>query len=291
MATLSLPLPRGYLIDEAVGLFRHDHTFREPIRRKLDRKPDPQPIPVEGIAGEVVVKIASDLEEWEEAFGLVAANYQQSGYEAPTGKPFRFTPHHALPDTTVFVAKRQGRVIATFTLVADNTLLGLPLESLYTEEVAELRRQGRRVGEITSLAFADLSQREFLQVFLTMIRLLQQYHVSKGGDTWVITVNPRHRTFYCKVLGARQLGECKPYAAVAGAPAEAYWVDRAMMRANAPRGHETIFGEPLPAAALSGPSLPRSFVRYFASQSSRSDEARLGDLLRAVADLGSPRAW
>ena len=32
------------------------------------------------------MKIASDLEEWEEAFRLVSANYQEAGYEATTGK-------------------------------------------------------------------------------------------------------------------------------------------------------------------------------------------------------------
>jgi hypothetical protein len=290
MATLSLPLSQSYLLDQALGLFRRERAAREPVRRKTGRGPDPEPIRVSGVAGEVVVKIASEAEEWEEAFELVADNYKESGYEAATGQPYRFTPYHALPDTTVFVAKREGRVIATFSLVADNTLLGLPLESLYADEVAALRREGRRVAEITSLAFAELSQREFLQVFLTMIRLLQQYHVSRGGDTWVIAVNPRHRSFYCKVLGARQLGECKAYAAVGGAPAEAFWVDQAMMRANAPRCHETIFGEPLPAATLAGPSLPRPFIRYFGSQSSQTDEARLGDLLGAVSG-GSPRTW
>ncbi|HEX5270268.1 MAG TPA: hypothetical protein VFW33_07275 [Gemmataceae bacterium] len=290
MATLSLPLPRKFLIDEAIGLFRRERVSREPVRRKPVRSPEPQPVRVEGIRDEIVVKIASEADEWEQAFELVANNYQESGYEAETGKPYRFTPHHALPDTTVFVAKRGDRVIATFTLVADNSVLGLPLESLYADEVEALRREGRRVGEITSLAFTDLGQREFLQVFVTMIRLLQQYHVSQGGDTWVITVNPRHRSFYCKVLGARQLGGCKSYDAVAGAPAEAYWVDREMMKANAPRGYETIFGQPLPAEALAGPSLPRPFVRYFGSQSSRIDEGRLENLLREVAS-GSPRAW
>jgi hypothetical protein len=290
MAILSVPLPGGFLIDEAIQFFRRERTSQAPARRKLARGPDPEPILVQGVANEVVVKIASEPEEWDQAFALVAANYKESGYEAPTDKPYRFTPYHALPDTTVFVAKREGRVIATFTLVADNDLLGLPLESLYADEVAALRNEGRRVAEITSLAFTELGQREFLQVFVAMIRLLQQYHVSRGGDTWVITVNPRHRTFYCKMLGARQLGECKAYSAVAGAPAEAYWVDQEMMRANAPRGHETIFGEALPATSLAGPSLPRPLIRYFGSQSCQTDEGRVGNLLRSVT-TGSPRSW
>jgi hypothetical protein len=290
MAILSFSCPGTFLIDEAVSLFRRDYAEREPVRRKPVRCAEPRPVPVPGVGGDLVVKIASEPEEWEQAFQLVAVNYQESGYESSTDKPYRFTPYHALPDTAVFVAKRDGRVVATFSLVADNTLLGLPLESLYAEEVAQLRREGRRVAEITSLAFTGLGQREFLQVFVAMIRLLQQYHVSRGGDTWVITVNPRHRNFYCKVLGARQLGECKAYAAVSGAPAEAYWVDREVMRTDAPRGYEMIFGEPLPAESLVAPPLPRPFVRYFGTESSQSDEARVDGLLRTVASRNT-RAW
>jgi hypothetical protein len=143
---------------------------------------------------------------------------------------------------------------------------------------------------VTSLAVADLSQREFLQVFTTLIKLLQQYHVSRGGDSWVITVNPRHRNFYCKVLGFQQLGACKPYAAVGDAPAEAYLLDRDLMRANAPRVYENTFGEWLPSSVLTGVSLPRPFIRYFGSASSQTDESQIGEILKTVS-VASPRAW
>jgi hypothetical protein len=291
MATLSLPLPGGYLIDDAIGLFRPERTYRAPVRRKAARAPEPQSVRVPGIHREIVVKIASEPEEWQQAFELVAANYQERGYEAPTDKPYRFTPYHTLPDTIVFVAKHEGRVVATFSLVADNTLIGLPMEAIYGDEIAGLRREGRRMAEVTSLACTELGQREFLQVFTTLIKVLQQYHVSRGGDTWVIAVNPRHRSFYQKVLGFRSLGPCKAYSAVGDAPAEAYLLDRDLMRANAPRTYEYVFGEPLSPAVLSGVPLPRPFIRYFWEQSNQANESRLGDLLDTVATLGSPRAW
>jgi len=289
MATISLSLPGGLLIDEAISFLRRDRAHTEPARARVRRFAEPQAIPVPGIAREVLVKIASEPEEWEQAFQLVATNYQERGYEA-TDKPYRFTPYHALPDTTVFVAKREGRVIATFSLVADNSVLGLPLESLYADEVADLRRQGRRMAEVTSLAMTELGQREFLQVFTTLIKVMKQYHVSRGGDTWVITVNPRHRNFYCKVLGYQPLGPCKPYESVGNAPAEGYLLDRDSMRTNAPSAYERIFGEWLPAPVLASVSLPRPFIRYFWGESHQSDDARLGAILRSVAD-GSPRAW
>src|SRR5262245_26721514 len=146
----------------------------------------PCPVPVSGIDREIYVKIASTRAEWHQALQLVADNYQARGY-APPGDDFRFTSYHALPETVVLVAKAEGRVVATFTLVPDNTLLGLPLEGLYQPEVQELRRTSRHMFETTCLADCSLSTREFVQVFLTLIRLAWHYGVSEGGETNVIT--------------------------------------------------------------------------------------------------------
>jgi hypothetical protein len=284
MANLSLSSPAKPRINQIFRSGRRGSPQPKPVHCQ------PDPVRVAGVSREIVVKIASEPEEWEQAFQLVAANYQERGYEA-AHKLYRFTPYHTLPDTTVFVAKCEGRVVATFTLVADNTLLGLPMEAIYGEEIAELRRQGRKMAEVTSLAAAELGQREFLQVFMALIRLMKQFHVSRGGDTWVITVNPRHRNFYSKVLGYRPLGPCKAYAAVGDAPAEAYVLDRDTMRADAPRAYEQIFGEWLPSAALNGVPVSRPFIRYFWGESNPAGAARLENVLSYVTNYGSPRAW
>jgi hypothetical protein len=291
MATASLSLPGAGLIDEAIKHFRWDLPHADAPRRRPTRVADPLPIRVPGIAREVVVKVASEADEWDQAFQLVAGKYRESGYEPDTAKPYRFTPHHALPDSTLFVAKEGSQVVATLTLVPDNTLLGLPMESLYGAEIADLRQQGRRLAEPSSLAFAELGQREFLQVFTTLLRIMMQFHISRGGDTWVITVNPRHRNFYTKVQGYQALGPCKAYSLVGNAPAEAYVVDRDLMRAHAPRSHELMFGDWLSDEVLAGVSLPRALIRYFWGESNQADESRMGAILRAVADYGSPRAW
>jgi hypothetical protein len=235
--------------------------------------------------------MASDRQEWEDACRLVASNYRARGYETPSAKRLRFTPYHALPDTRILVAKHAGRVVATFSIVPDNTLLGLPMECIYGQEIAELRRQGRRLLETTSLADDGLSVREFIQVFVALIKLGMQYHVAQGGDTWVITVNPRHRNFYTKVLGFRPLGPCRTYSAVQDAPAEAYWLDNALLAQNAPRMYQEVFGDDLPAAALQGPTMPRDLVLDFDGQSSLGDRRKAQDVLEYVDHYGSPRRW
>jgi len=251
----------------------------------------PLAVPVPGIKRNIEVKIASERQEWEEAFQLVAANYRARGYEAVSAKPLRFTPYHALPDTQTLVAKHDGHVVATFSIVLDNMLLGLPMESIYGEEITALRNKGHRLLETTSLADTGLSIREFMQVFVALIRLGMQYHTARGGDTYVITVNPRHKNFYSKMLGFLPLGPCRSYASVEGAPAEAFWVSNDLLKERAPRMYAEIFDESLPKSALYAPRFPRDLVRYFDSQSSLSDGKTIDDVLSYMDHYGSARRW
>ncbi len=237
------------------------------------------------------MKIASNTDEWEQAFRLVAGNYRARGYEAVSTRPFRFSPFNALPDTVTLVAKHKGEVLATFSIVLDNTLLGLPMESIYGDEIATLRRQGRRLLETTSLADTGLSLREFLKVFIALIRLGMQYHASQGGDTFVISVNPRHRSFYAKILGFLPLGPCRSYGTVQDNPAEAFWVDGQTLKANAPGMYDEIFGNPLPPQALVRPQMPRHLIRSFDQNSGTGDAAAVESIFRTVDRYGAIRRW
>jgi hypothetical protein len=258
-------------------------------RQRGSRDPSDRAVAVPDIARDIRVKIASESGEWEQAFRLVAANYRARGYDAPGSAPYRFTPHHALPETVTLVAKQGDCVVATLSLIPDTMQLGLPMESIYAAEVARLRRQGRRLAEATSLADAGLSLREFVRVFRALIRLAMQYHVSRGGDSWVITVHPRHRTFYQKVVGFVPLGSCRAYPAVQDHPAEAYLLDVEGMKVQAPEMHRDVFGEPLPEHVLAAPGWSPEWVRYFGSRSSRADREAIEEVLHDVEQSGGLR--
>lgn len=251
---------------------------------------EPEGLPVPEVGRDVRVKIASTRDEWEQAFQLVTAKYQARGYEE-AGTNLRFTSYHALPDTVVLVAKAGGFVTATFTLVPDSRLLGLPLENLYPAEVRELRRAGRRIVETTSLADRGLGMGEFVHVFQAMMRLAFQYGFAQGADTSVITVNPRHRLFYTKLLGYASLGPRRAYAPVRGAPAEALFIDLAWMRACVPAVCQQMFGRPLPSQALRAARMPADVVRQFARRSSQTDPRLVEEILTYAEAYGSPRAW
>jgi hypothetical protein len=176
-------------------------------------------------------------------------------------------------------------------MVPDTSLLGLPLEAIYPEEIEGLRRRGRRLAELTSLADDGLAFREFLPVFVAMIRLVLQGHLRAGGDSWVVAVHPRHGSYYRKVMGLVPLGGRRSYPAVLHAPAEAYLGDLAIVEANAPAMFARVFGEPLPATVLSPPARPLDHVDFFGEHSTVTDRRTIAEIARSVEDLGSPPRW
>jgi hypothetical protein len=78
---------------------------------------------------------------------------------------------------------------------------------------------------------------------------------------------------------------------VQGHPAEAFLVDAALMRANAPAMHRQIFETPVPEAALTAPGRPGEHARHFADQSTQADRWTILDLLQRVEHQGGAARW
>ncbi len=240
---------------------------RQPRTCSPSRESPAQGLLVPGIALPVEVKIAAQAHEWEEAFRLVAHAYRSQGYVSPESGELRFTPHHALPGTVVFVAESRKQIIATCSLIPDNRLLGLPIETVFGPEIAPLRQSGVSLAEVGSLASVQLRSAVFLPIFATMLRLLAQYAVAQGTSVIVISVNPQHGPFYRKMLGFAPLGPVRSYAAVQGHPAEAYRLDIELLRTQAPAMHQRLFGQPVPARLLKARGIPPALVRSLAVRS------------------------
>jgi hypothetical protein len=186
---------------------------------------------VPGLTRDIQVTIATQHGEFAGANALLAAGDRARGDDGPAD---RFAPDHALPGTVTLVAKHDERIVATLSLVPDTPALGLPMERSYGPEVARLRHEGRRMAEAIRLADAGLSIREFVRVFKALIGLAIAYHGGRGGDTWLITIDPRHRRFCQRVLGFASLGPPRSCPTAQDHPAEAYRLDLESLEANAP---------------------------------------------------------
>ena len=179
-------------------------------------------------------RIAATREQREAAFRLVYNSYLRCGIGEPNPYRMRVTPYHLLPSTTTFVAECRGEVVFTMSLVSDGAL-GVPMEYVYGDEVADMRRQGLRIGEVSCLADRRASMVRFFPIFLRTSRLLVQYAHREGLDGLAIAVHPKHARFYRRYFDFCVVGGQKDYPCLRGTarPWRCGWISRGL-REGAP---------------------------------------------------------
>lgn len=164
--------------------------------------------------------IAHTQEAKLRALQLVYDSYVKAGLLSPSDLHLRVTPWHASGDATIFVAENDGEIIYTMSVIRDSHR-GLPMESLYPKEIDTLRRLGRKIAEVGSLAGTGSN----LDALLHLCRLVFCFGLYHNLDHYVICVNPRHARFYERFWGFRQIGPVKECPYVNNAPGVALELD------------------------------------------------------------------
>jgi hypothetical protein len=193
---------------------------------------------------QVETTLARSMDELMAAFHLLYNAYVRAGFVAENDKEIRVTPYHALATTEVFVAKCRTDVISTMTMVGDGAL-GLPMESMYGDQIAALRRSGLNVAEMGSFADRRESPARFLDVFGKLATLVVQVARTRNIDGLVAATHPKHARFYCRWLGFRVIGDLADCPYAAGNPAVALLLDFDEVRARNPAAHDRLFGQPV----------------------------------------------
>jgi len=176
----------------------------------------------------VTYKIAEYREEREAAFRLIYDAYTHSGLMKPNPTRMRVTPYHLLPTTDVFLAVRDDEVLCTLTLIGDGER-GIPMESIYGDEVGSLRNKGLYFGELSCLAERRRPGPEMLRILTNLDGLISQYARHNGMHKLLIAVHPKHEAFYRRLFGYKQIGKLRSYPSVADRPAVAAAHDFARM--------------------------------------------------------------
>lgn len=176
----------------------------------------------------------------QEAFSLVRDEYRKQGYVSDDAE-LSLPRYNLLPTSRTFVAKSADTVIGMITLVIDGDE-GLPMESIYRDEVSDLRKHKGRIAEISQLAlkrdFIKSFDRKFqAELLFSLFRLVYFFAKTKAVETLCITINPKHESFY-NSLGFRDLGELKLYPLVNNAPALAKLLD--LERPNSDEGRRNF---------------------------------------------------
>jgi hypothetical protein len=213
-----------------------------------------------GHGSSVACRVCSTRDDLYAAFRLVYHEYLRSGLMMANAAEMRITPYHLLPTTEVLVALECGRIACTASIVGDSAECGLPMESVYHEEVATLRLQGQSLVEVSCLAerheATDKSQSPVFQLF----PLVAQLAYRRGADQLVIAVHPRHARFYQRFLGFSLIAEERYYGKVCGKPAVALAMDLNALVVNHPRVHQWLFGKPFPRAVMDYRPLPNGLL-------------------------------
>ncbi|MCC9601433.1 long-chain N-acyl amino acid synthase [Stieleria sp. JC731] len=158
-------------------------------------------------------EIANSKDDLRQAFALIYQSYLRAGLVQAKEYGIRLTPFHLLGSTEVFITKLENTVVSTVSLIGDGEL-GLPLESIYRDNVRIIRRRGLRMAEIGSLADRRESPVRFIETFAGMGRLLAQVAMARGFDGLVAATHPKHARLYSRILPFEQIG-CEvacPYA-------------------------------------------------------------------------------
>jgi len=153
---------------------------------------------------------------------LVRHAYGQRGY-LPDHEPGRDAegPGCLQPIAlfTLLAQDHAGQDAATISLAFDRPPEPLPCDAIYPEEVMALRRQGRKVVEVTRLAIASPHQASKL-LLLRLFNFIYIYaRKVRGFDDFLIEVNPRHVAYYNRLLKFETCGPERPCPRVNGAPA------------------------------------------------------------------------
>jgi hypothetical protein len=164
----------------------------------------------------VVYKIAQCQSEREAAFKLVYDRYVDAGLIEPNQRAIRVTPFQLLNSTDIVIAVLRGKVVSTVSLILD-AKFGLQMETIYSPEVASLRKRGLRLAEVSCLASSrDLIPSDMFDIFVNVVAFTIQLARYRRVQQLLIAIHPDHEPFYRRLLGFRKIGSDRCYPAVRG---------------------------------------------------------------------------
>ena len=171
--------------------------------------------------------LATNLQQRMAAFRLLYKAYLSAGLIEPNPHYMRVTPHHLLDTTNTLIVLNDNDVVCTLSLVIDGDL-GLPMESIYGDVVAEWRDQGC-LAEATCLAQDGKQRRSTTHQLMC---LLIQLACRSGVHHLLIVVHPKHVEFYEDYLGFEIIADERLYPTVRNNPAVPLRLDLQLLTTN-----------------------------------------------------------
>ena len=165
------------------------------------------------------LQVASTQHDVLVAWRLLYNVYRTSGYIPANPYELHTVPEAISPDTLVVLARAdaapEATPLSTIAGIIDGPR-GLPLDSAYPHELAELRRAGHRLIEVGLFGCQD-EQSSFLTIF-DLMRYVVYYAIHSGANEMICGIPPQRLKLYQRMLGFQHVGAIKAYSTVADNP-------------------------------------------------------------------------
>jgi len=197
--TLDLSKLRGRGKNIADDFDRTIISFESPYRLKdLCPPVEGDPAMQEERMGEKLFKLrfAQHDEVFNHASMLVQKRYAWRGFPKAHLKKY--------PNRITILSYQEERIVGTVTVGYDSEE-GLMGDEIYKPEIDALRAQGKRVGELSKLAIDENIGSK--QLLASLIHIAYLYGVIHECTDAIIEIVPRHKAFYERMLGFKQIGE------------------------------------------------------------------------------------
>ena len=147
--------------------------------------------------GDITVRIAHTSHDHQLAEALVKERYAWRGY--------KLTPHVQHPQRKTFLASSGDRLLGTLSILLDSNT-GLVADGLFKPELDRYRKLGHRICELGKLAISQSRNSGEVATALFNMAYLYGRTIHYISDTF-IEVNPRHVSFYSRLLGFDIIGK------------------------------------------------------------------------------------
>jgi hypothetical protein len=159
--------------------------------------------------GDIIVRRARSEQELQATWRLAHDIYVLEGYiqHQPDGMYHHYDMYDKLPDTAVFVAIDDGRLVGTIS-ICNESYAGTPFEKDFPDLAKEMKEGCRLTNKRLAYVYRLLTLPEYRN-HLDMITMMLHGAISYGCRAKVhiavVIINPKHVLFYKRILGFHQL--------------------------------------------------------------------------------------
>lgn len=170
---------------------------------------------------------AVSVADLQKAYSLVYREYLAKGYCEESQAKMHYNIFSLLPSSKTFMLEKNDNFVGTISLIPDSPC-GLPLDTIFKEEIDTFRRSGRKLAEVGLLALDgesferntfSLTDFQKLTGSFRLFKIMFDHARTLSGVTdLVIGMHPKHRELY-RYLLFEDIGPVKSYPGARGKPA------------------------------------------------------------------------